>query len=157
MSEWQGFDQRKMCPNCGQYQTRLRTPRRRLKIVPIPIILLGAVTFLAFLFFSFFSPNPTVRLWGIIFAALVWAGIMLIYASTMITSRRQKGISQEFFLECISCGHVWKMTRGEWKTEEQRELETFKKSSPVLSSRKRASFESIEPVEQKSLDKTGDS
>jgi len=28
MSKWQGFDQRKICPNCGDYQTRV-TPKQR--------------------------------------------------------------------------------------------------------------------------------
>ena len=155
MSEWQGFDLRKICPNCGQYQTRFGIPRRRLRIVPIPIILLMSVALLAFLFFLVFPQNPTVRLWGIVFTALIWAVIILIYASTMVSSRQHQGASQEFFLECRSCGHVWKMTRGEWEAAGQRELETFENiPSPTLPSNKRTSSDSFEPIEYKPPNKT---
>ena len=155
MSEWQGFDPRKICPNCGHYQTRFGIPRRRLRIVPIPIILSMSITLLAFLFFSVFPASRSVRLWGIFFTALIWAGIILIYASKMVSSRQHQGASQEIFLECRSCGHVWKMTRREWETAGQRELETFESNPlPILPSNRKTSSETFEPIEYKPPNKT---
>jgi hypothetical protein len=152
---WSGFDPRKVCPQCGGYQTRVwkydrsRAPSQK----PIAFLLL---TMLALLLLSIYLvvlplargvfPRPA-QLISLLFIALVGLGNVLFNANLKEVLRGLDGSLQRYFsgvkeepvepgqltgygLECGECGCRWMKTSAEWELEVQKEAEELRERPP---------------------------
>jgi len=125
MSGWRGFDQRKICPQCGEYQTRVAAYRslvrdslwtgRRIGL----LVVVGLLILLLRLF-----PTWTTVL-ATSFFVLVLSGVLLLaYREFSRTSDdAPKSGMLGYKLYCDHCGHKWEMTAAEWDAAGLRELQ----------------------------------
>jgi Ca2+/Na+ antiporter len=133
MSKWQGFDQRKICPKCGEYQTRVRFIQpealfsssirfslvRYLAAASIPIIVL-------YLYYLHW-----LNVYLISFCALGFLGLAIFFAYRNSNREEAEGIHQSahkknsigYSLFCHHCGYSWEITTQEWETAERQERE----------------------------------
>jgi predicted nucleic-acid-binding Zn-ribbon protein len=171
MSEWQGFDQRKICPKCGNYQTSVGK-YKHLTIttahISITVILfVGMVILMVIMLLLPSSPASSVRLWVLFFTSLTWLGVILFNPQIKKTLNQTDQTFQDFFsrknqssskqsqvpqwigyrLECQNCGYTWKMTIDEWETEGQREQENLINSPSFSPPAKSNSVESFAKIE----------
>ncbi len=157
MSEWQGFDQRKICPKCREYQTRVTSKQRQLFSSPrVPFSLLryigvAIVPMIALLLWYLHSLN--VYLLGLFFMGFV--GLVMFFAYRSIFNKEGETIDQQsreknqigYSLYCRNCGYAWEMTIEEWKTTERKQRENlinFPSRLPSSQSSLNESFEKIE-------------
>lgn len=159
MSKWQGFDQRKICPKCGDYQTRIspRQPqplsssrvlfslRRYIWVASVPIVVLLLL----------YLHPLNVFLPGLFFLGFVGLVIFIAYRSiyggkgktTNQQSREKSRIG--YSLYCRSCGHAWEMTIEEWQAAGRKERENFINLPPDFPSSKNRLDEPFEKIEWK--------
>ncbi len=159
MSTWRGFDQRKVCPQCGEYQTRvIRNPSStpapaRLSVLAALIVGLVILTMIVLLLFV--SPIPRERLWMLFVLSLIGLGLSLFHPRTKRilgedrSSRGHSQTSQEisYLLTCRHCGHQWELSNEDWETAGQRERENlinFPSLSPSRGTDPAEGFEKIE-------------
>lgn len=136
MSEWSGFDQRKVCPQCGDYQTSVGISERKRdtqdkRSMRIILIVAISITMLLVIFtfviaiakeISFKSPQFIVL--SFILSVIVGSGasqIVVMY----LNSRYKRNLADEplqpgerptfYHLHCRNCGHEWEMTIEEWE------------------------------------------
>jgi hypothetical protein len=135
MSTWQGFDERKICPQCGDYQTRVASKQRqsfsspRLLFSLMRYIGVALVPILALFILSFRPLN--VYLLGFFFLGFVGVVIFLAYR-TIYSGEGEKMARQSqeqsligYRLYCHNCGYTWEMTTEEWETAGRKERENF--------------------------------
>lgn len=144
MPEWQGLDQRKVCPQCGDYQTGLAISERRGSLQDqrsMRIILIaGVVTTLLLVIFtvttiivkelSFQSPQVVVLLFSLFI--IIGSGASRIVV-TYLNSRHTPSLADKplepgehptfYRLHCRNCGYMWEMTIDEWQQGAQAELQ----------------------------------
>ncbi len=143
MSEWQGFDQRKVCPQCGEYQTGLGISERRrdpqnqrsMRIVLIVAVfitlLLVALTVATAIVKEVSFTNP--RVVTLFFSLFIIIGsgasrIIVRYLNSrqnpsLADTPLQPGERPTFYhLHCRNCGYEWEMTIDEWEQSVQEEL-----------------------------------
>lgn len=146
MSNWQGFDQRKICPRCGGYETKLSHIRYRSRksrqmdfILFIILVLVGGIlialavsqilkgivppigpvlTLLFLLGSMFLSKGNRDRLTQIMEYFLVQSA-----ASEEMEENAHVG----YYLYCWSCKHSWQMTVEEWEAAGQNEINNIRK------------------------------
>lgn len=136
MSEWSGFDQRKVCPQCGDYQTglgiseRKRDPQdkrsmRIILIVAISITLLLVIfTFIIAVAKEISFKSPQFIVLSFILFVIVGSGasqtvVMYLnsrYKRNLADEPLQPGERPTFYhLHCRNCGYEWEMTIEEWE------------------------------------------
>jgi hypothetical protein len=135
MSEWQGFDQRKICPKCGDYQTSVASKQRQSFSSPHVLFSLMryiGVAIIPIIVFLLLSLRPlNVYLLGLVF--LVFVGLVVYFAYRSIYSSEGEAIDQHsrkknligYRLYCRNCGHAWELTIGEWETGGRSEKENI--------------------------------
>ena len=144
MSNWQGFDQRKVCPQCGDYQTDFRISERRSSpqdlrsdritlAVAISLILLlvvFAVVMAVVKGVSFKSPQVIILFFSLF--VIIGTGVSRIvvmilnsrFNPSLMDKPLEPGERPTFYhLSCRNCGHEWEMTIDEWEQEEQAEVQ----------------------------------
>ena len=159
MSEWQGFDQRKICPKCGDYQTRVTSKQRQSFSSPrvlfsfMRYIGVAIVPMIALLLLYLRPLN--VYLLGLFFVGFV--GLVIFFAYRTIYSGEEKTIDQQsreknwigYSLYCRNCGYAWEMTIEEWKTAGRKERENFINFPSRFPSSQSSLNESFEKIEWK--------
>ncbi len=157
MSKWQAFDQRKICPKCGDYQTSVTLKQRQSFSSPRILFLLmryvgvAIVPMIALLLLYLRLLN--VYLLGIFILGFV--GLVILFAYRSISSGVGETIDQQsreknwigYSLYCRNCDYAWEMTFEEWKIAGQKERENFvnfPSHSPSGKSSLNESFEKIE-------------
>jgi hypothetical protein len=144
MSEWQGFDQRKVCPQCGEYQTGFRISERRsgpqdlrsnriTLIIAISLILLLVVftVVMAIVKGASFKSPQVIILFFSLFIILGSGGSRIVV--TLLNARSNPSLADKPFepgehptyyrLYCRNCRYEWEMTIDEWDHEAQVELQ----------------------------------
>ena len=143
MSQWQGFDQRKICPRCGEYETHLHQIRQRsaqrilLTLVGVTLgssILAGVIV--SRLLQGEMPPiGPTVTL-------LMLAGMFTfnrqlrttltedveyvldhIFAKRGLKKDENTGQVLGYYLYCTKCEFKWQFSTEEWELAGQQQLE----------------------------------
>ena len=162
MSKWQGFDQRKICPKCGDYQTHV-TPKQHqsfssphvlfslIRYIGVAIVPMVAILLL-------YLRPLNVYLLGLFFIGFVCLVIFFAYRS--IYSGEEQTIDQQpreknwigYSLYCRNCGYAWEMTVDEWKTAERKERENFINYPSHFPASKSSLNESFEKIEWKPPD-----
>jgi hypothetical protein len=131
MSTWQDFDQRKICPHCGEYQTQVVSKQRqsfsspRLLYSLMSYIGVALVPIIALLLLSLRPLNVYVL--GFFFVGFV--GVVIFFAYRTIYSGEGEKIDQQsqkknligYRLYCHKCGYTWEMTTEEWETAGRKE------------------------------------
>lgn len=162
MSKWQGFDQRKICPKCGDYQTRATSKQRQSFASPRVLFSLmryigvAIVPIIALLLLYLRPLN--VYLLGLCFLGFV--GLVIFVAYRSIYSGEGKTIDQQspeksligYSLYCRNCGYAWDMTIEEWNTAKRKERENFTNFPSRFPSSKNSLNESFEKIEWKPPD-----
>lgn len=133
VSEWRGFDPRKICPRCGEYQTRVMRSHSPAGgpalpaagvILSVTLVMLAAAAVLMAL-----GRMSAVSWWLYVLILLPAVGLPL----TRILSWRntgqavgESGMGQPppagYHLTCHRCGHTWRMTAAEWESAGKVEL-----------------------------------
>jgi|WetSurMetagenome_2_1015567.scaffolds.fasta_scaffold520961_1 hypothetical protein len=163
MSEWQGFDKRKICPKCGDYQTRV-TSKQHLSFSSPPVLFslvkyigVASVPMIALLLLYLRPLN--VYLLGLCFMGFVGLVIFFAYRSILYRGKRETidKPSREknwigYSLYCRNCGYAWEMTVDEWKTAERKERENFINYPSYFPASKSSLNESFEKIEWKPPD-----
>ena len=140
MTQWEGFDQRKVCPNCKGYHTKLSQLEREqnsrsnailaIIVLSITFIVTGA---LAALFFRQLtlgqSPHPAlvlpfiILIVNLIFNRSLKDGVKeshtLIFFSK--PGETSPGTLNFYHLHCMDCGHTWEKPADEWEAEARNE------------------------------------
>jgi hypothetical protein len=159
MFKWQGFDQRKICPKCGDYQTRVMS--RQQQSFSSPRVLLSLMRYIGVaivpmiaLLLLYLRPL-NVYLLGLFFLGFV--GLVIFFAYRSIYSGKGETIDQQsreknwigYSLYCRNCDYAWEMTIEEWKTDRQKERENFINFPSRFPSSKSSLNESFEKIEWK--------
>jgi predicted nucleic-acid-binding Zn-ribbon protein len=153
MSNWQGFDPRKVCPNCGDYQTRVHksekkpiSPGSAAALLITLGVLFAATGILVLVFIRQILLGQPSRP-GLIFPFLLLFGnyllnkklkngvkecweIIIEHVTTTGKDRHQKVKSSDntwigYHLYCSHCGYTWEKSMDAWEKEEQEEVATL--------------------------------
>lgn len=141
MSNWQGFDQRKVCPRCGGYETKLshigyrsKKFRRMGSILFVILVLNGGILValaVSRLLKGIMPPIGTVFSLLFLFGSLLLNkknrdGLVQMMALILDWSdnneEMQDGTLVGYHLYCWNCKNSWQMTTEEWETEGQKEI-----------------------------------
>lgn len=157
MSKWQGFDQRKICPNCGEYQTRVMPKERpsfSSSAVRFSLLRSIGIAFVPILaLFMLYLRTLNIWLLGAVF--LGFAGLVILIAYRSIDSQGTVTMDQQsraknfigYRLYCRHCGYTWEMTAEEWETAERKEREHFINYSSSFPASQSSLDEAIEKME----------
>lgn len=162
MSKWHGFDQRKICPKCGEYQTRVTSKQpqsfssHRVLFLLMRYIAVAILPMIALLLLYLRALN--VYLLGLFFMGFV--GLVIFFAYRSIYSGEKEKIVQQsrennwigYSLYCRNCGYTWEMTSEEWETAGHQELEELRNSPSFLPSRRSDLIGPFEKIEWKPPD-----
>jgi hypothetical protein len=162
MSKWQGFDQRKICPKCGDYQTRVASKQRQSFSSPRDIFSLiryigVAIVPVIALLLLYLRPLNVYWL-GLFFIGFV--GLVIFFAYRSIYAGDGEKIDQQshqnsligYSLYCRNCAYTWEMTIEEWETSGRKESENFINFPSRLPSNQSNLNESFERIEWKPPD-----
>lgn len=162
MSKWQGFDQRKICPQCGDYQTRVMTTERQslssrdVRFSLMRSIAVALVPIIAVLVLYLRQLN--VYLLGFCFLGFIGLVIFLAYrsignreAAILARQSRKKNLIG-YRLYCRNCGHTWEMSTDEWESAGHTERQNFENLPAPLPSDPSSLNESFERIEWKPPD-----
>jgi hypothetical protein len=132
MSEWSGFDPRKICPQCGDYQTHFskyeRAPwppqKRMFLVAAILINLVLCISSIALMLIKHVTPEPY-RFIGLFFVVCVGLGDLLTYFFNYRRRKRELSFDSAdpkhrltvYSLKCWNCGYQWEKTIDEWEQE----------------------------------------
>jgi hypothetical protein len=156
MSDWQGFDPRKVCPNCGGYQTsfgkRERIPASQqtawiVFALAVPAFLLLAV-FIVMVIVKGAIPDPG-RMFGLLLTALLGIGTLLFNKDIrrgFKASEQDEKPTVVYSLSCSDCGHTWERTVEEWERMAQQEREELVNSPAFLPQSKDTTVEPFEKI-----------
>jgi hypothetical protein len=162
MTDWQGFDQRKICPNCGGYQTSFGK-RERIPASRQAAWVLFALALLAFLLIAIFIiwvmvkgaiPDPG-RMFGLLLTALLGVGTLLFNRDIrkgFKDSHQDEQPTIVYSLSCGECGHTWELTLDEWERLGQQEREELVHSPAFFPQSKDKTVETLEKIEWKPPD-----
>lgn len=148
MSQWPGFDSRKVCPQCGGYQTRLWRYKRSPVAAPRRLLGLFFLAFLALLLLLIFFITLIIRhtlpepyqVISLLFIVLMGLGSILLnhkVQRTLLNLLKRRGRESDltpdaanldhpsvgYGLQCLNCGYKWEKTAEEWEKEGQKEVE----------------------------------
>jgi hypothetical protein len=146
MSNWQGFDQRKICPCCGGYETKLshigyrsKKSKRMSSILYIILVLNGGILI---------AVAVSQLLKGIVPPIGSVITLLFLFGSLLLSKRNRNGLVQMtvplldrsddseemqegalvgYHLYCWNCKHNWQMTVEEWETAGQNEINNIRK------------------------------
>jgi hypothetical protein len=146
MSKWQGFDQRKICPHCGGYETKLshigyksKKSRRIDSILYIILVLNGGILLavaVSLLLKGLMPPIGSVFSLLFLFGSLLLNkknrdGLVQLMAPLLDWSddseEMQEGALVGYHLYCWHCKHSWQMTVEEWEAAGQNEINNIRK------------------------------
>ena len=160
MSEWQGFDRRKVCPQCGGYQTgfgkRERTTDSQQGTLALSLVALLALPLLAIfgvLMMRGAVPDPGL-IFGLFLTILLGLGVLLFNRDIrrgLKASDRDNKSSTVYRLSCDDCGHIWEMTEEEWEATAQQEREELTRSPAFLPQNRDNTVKSFEEIDRKQL------
>jgi hypothetical protein len=157
MSDWQGFDPRKVCPNCGGYQTSFGK-REHIPASRQAVWALFALTLLIFLLIAIFVVLVIVkgtvpdagRMFGLLLTVLLGLGTLLFNRDIrrgFKESEQDEKPTVVYSLSCSDCGHRWEMTMEEWEKIAQQEREELINSPSFLPQNKDKTVERFEKLE----------
>jgi hypothetical protein len=144
MSQWQGFDSRKICPNCGGYETRLHKYEKKPISFEMALLVLLSLTiaiavtgFLVFIFIGQIVKGHPLLL-GFVLPFLFIVGNLLfnrglkaglaecyeIVAARNSSAGRINPASQwsGYHLYCWKCGFEWEIATEDWEKAGQHEV-----------------------------------
>ena len=141
MSNWQGFDQRKICPYCGGYETKLshlgyrsKKSKRMSSILYIILVLNGGILIavaVSQLLKGIVPPIGSVITLLFLFGSLLLSkrnrdGLVQMIAPLIDRSNdseeMQEGALVGYHLYCWNCKNSWQMTVEEWEAAGQKEI-----------------------------------